>query len=185
MPRQFGSKATSALARSSSVASRDLQARTAWVFVSRKRSQASSPASNLSSPSSELPYSPVSWRGCQGRRSISANYRCHRTGAVEPSRARGGEQLIEAQNTHCTSWHHPRFHGADLQRRARGRDARQQLYRQRLHQQSRSNLCKDTSAFMGVVLHAVDALGIVHAGLLRVQALLLLNRPGFSGGHLV
>ena len=55
---------------------------------------------------------------------------------------RGGEQLIEAQQRRA-SGHHSRFHGADLQGRAGGRDARQQLYRQRLHQQSRTDLVRE------------------------------------------
>ena len=41
---------------------------------------------------------------------------------------RGGEQLIEAQQV-AQPGHHSRFHGADLQGRAGGRDARQQLCR--------------------------------------------------------
>jgi hypothetical protein len=32
---------------------------------------------------------------------------------------------------------------------------------------------KDTGAFQGFVLHAIDAVGLVHALLLRIQALLL------------
>lgn len=42
---------------------------------------------------------------------------------------------------------------------------------------------KDTGAFKGVVLHAVDAVGIVHAMLLRIQALLLPIKTLVLSGH--
>jgi multidrug resistance efflux pump len=42
---------------------------------------------------------------------------------------------------------------------------------------------KDTGAFKGFVLHAVDAVGIVHAMLLRIQALLLPIRTLVLSGH--
>jgi multidrug resistance efflux pump len=42
---------------------------------------------------------------------------------------------------------------------------------------------KETGAFKGFVLHAVDAVGIVHAMLLRVQALLLPIKTLALGGH--
>jgi multidrug resistance efflux pump len=45
-------------------------------------------------------------------------------------------------------------------------------------------VAKDTSAFKGVVLHVVDALGLVHALILRLQALVLpFKTLVFSGGH--
>jgi multidrug resistance efflux pump len=42
---------------------------------------------------------------------------------------------------------------------------------------------KDTGAFKGFVLHAVDAVGIVHAMLLRIQALLLPIKTLVLSGH--
>jgi multidrug resistance efflux pump len=42
---------------------------------------------------------------------------------------------------------------------------------------------KDTGAFKGFVLHAVDAVGLVHAMLLRVQALLLPIKTLVMSGH--
>jgi multidrug resistance efflux pump len=42
---------------------------------------------------------------------------------------------------------------------------------------------KETGAFKGFVLHAVDAVGIVHAMLLRIQALLLPIQTLVLGGH--
>ena len=42
---------------------------------------------------------------------------------------------------------------------------------------------KETGAFKGLALHAVDAVGIVHAALLRVQALLLPIKTLALGGH--
>lgn len=42
---------------------------------------------------------------------------------------------------------------------------------------------KDTGAFKGFVLHAVDAVGIVHAMLLRIQALLLPIKTLVFSGH--
>ena len=42
---------------------------------------------------------------------------------------------------------------------------------------------KDTGAFKGFVLHAIDALGLVHAMLLRIQALLLPIKTLVLSGH--
>jgi multidrug resistance efflux pump len=42
---------------------------------------------------------------------------------------------------------------------------------------------KDTGAFKGFVLHAIDALGLVHAMLLRIQALLLPVKTLVLSGH--
>jgi multidrug resistance efflux pump len=42
---------------------------------------------------------------------------------------------------------------------------------------------KDTGAFQGFVLHAIDALGLVHALLLRIQALLLPIKTLVLSGH--
>jgi hypothetical protein len=41
----------------------------------------------------------------------------------------------------------------------------------------------DTSAFQGFVLHAIDTVGLVHALLLRIQALLLPIKMLVLGGH--
>ena len=79
--------------------------------------------------------------------------------------------------------HDPRFHGAALQGRARGRDARQQLHRQRLHQQPRTDLVRKTGSFKSFALHVVDATGLVHALLLRIQALLLPIKTLVLSGH--
>lgn len=75
MPRHFGLKATSAAGRSAFTgSSRDLQQRTASAAASKNQAAASAPpASKLSSAPAELPYSPASWRGCRGRRSISVD----------------------------------------------------------------------------------------------------------------
>ena len=42
---------------------------------------------------------------------------------------------------------------------------------------------KETGAFKGLVLHAVDAVGLVHAMLLRIQALLLPVKTLVLSGH--
>ena len=42
---------------------------------------------------------------------------------------------------------------------------------------------KDTGAFKGFLLHAVDAVGLVHAMLLRIQALLLPVKTLVLSGH--
>jgi hypothetical protein len=42
---------------------------------------------------------------------------------------------------------------------------------------------EDTGAFQGFVLHAIDAIGLVHALLLRIQALLLPIKTLVLSGH--
>ncbi len=42
---------------------------------------------------------------------------------------------------------------------------------------------KDTGALQGFVLHAIDAIGLVHALLLRIQALLLPIKTLVLSGH--
>jgi hypothetical protein len=42
---------------------------------------------------------------------------------------------------------------------------------------------KDTGALKGVALHAVDALGLVHALILRLQALVLPFKTLVFSGH--
>jgi hypothetical protein len=44
-------------------------------------------------------------------------------------------------------------------------------------------VAKGTGAFQRVVLHVVDGLGLVHALLLRIQALLLPFKNLVFGGH--
>jgi len=76
MPRQFGLKATSAAARSASVGSSSATPDpSASAPASKSRSPGSSQASKLASQCAELPFSPASWRGCHGRRSISQDWR--------------------------------------------------------------------------------------------------------------
>ncbi|MEH2562636.1 hypothetical protein V1289_002263 [Bradyrhizobium sp. AZCC 2289] len=48
---------------------------------------------------------------------------------------------------------------------------------------SSSFAAKETGAFKRFVLHAVDATGIVHAMLLRIQALLLPIKTLVLSGH--
>jgi hypothetical protein len=70
MARQFGLKATSAAAAAvaSSSATRDLSES---VSAANNFAPVGSPASKLSSQGADLPFSPASWRGGHGRRSIS------------------------------------------------------------------------------------------------------------------
>jgi hypothetical protein len=44
-------------------------------------------------------------------------------------------------------------------------------------------VAKDTSLFRGIVLHAIDALALVHALILRLQALILPFQTLVFGGH--
>src|SRR5262249_40240430 len=44
-------------------------------------------------------------------------------------------------------------------------------------------VAKDTSAFQGAVLHVIDALGLVHALILRLQALVLPFQTLVFSGH--
>ena len=95
---------------------------------------------------------------------------------------RGGEQLIDAQNAAQTGYD-PRLPGAALQGRSRGRDAGQQLHRQCLYQQPRRDRDPETGTLKGIALHVVDAVGLVHALLLRIQALLLPIKTLVLSGH--
>jgi hypothetical protein len=72
MARQFGLKATAAAAQSSAEASSSatLNPRES-VSASNSISPVGSPASELAPQGAELPFSPASWRGGRGRRSIS------------------------------------------------------------------------------------------------------------------
>ena len=95
---------------------------------------------------------------------------------------RSGEQLIEAQNI-APAGHDPRLSGAALQGRARRRDAGKQLHRQCLHQQSRGDLGEGDRYGRAIALHVVDGVGLVHALLLRIQALLLPIKTLVLSGH--
>jgi hypothetical protein len=70
MARQFGLRATSADAGAAAVASAT-QNLSESVSASNNLAQVGSPASKLSSQGADLPFSPASWRGGHGRRSIS------------------------------------------------------------------------------------------------------------------
>ena len=92
---------------------------------------------------------------------------------------RGGEQLIEVQNI-VRPGTILVFHGAALQGRPGGRDRRQQLYRQRLYQQSRADFFRQAQ-------HGEELLAACRRRgrawcmpvLLRIQALLLpIKTPG-------
>jgi len=72
MSRQFGLKTKSAAAGSAAVASSSAaQELSGSMSGLNGLSPAGSPASKLASQGAELPFSPASWRGCRGRRSIS------------------------------------------------------------------------------------------------------------------
>ena len=72
MARQFGLRATSAAVGAAAVASSSAtQDLSESVSASNNLAQVGSPASKLSSQGADLPFSPASWRGGHGRRSIS------------------------------------------------------------------------------------------------------------------
>jgi hypothetical protein len=74
MPRHFGLKATSVIERAGSTRVSDpTPALAAPTAPSLSLSPDDTPESKLSSPGLALPFSPASWRGCHGRRSISAH----------------------------------------------------------------------------------------------------------------
>jgi multidrug resistance efflux pump len=95
---------------------------------------------------------------------------------------RGGEQLIEAQQVQAPGtilvFMEPIYKGG-LEGVTPGSSCIANAYTSN-HERIAS---KETSAFKRLVLHAVDALGIVHAGLLRVQALLLPVQTLVLSGH--
>ena len=74
MPRHFGLKAMSMAERSGSIRLPDATSVSAVLSVtSPSLSPDDAPEAKLSSPDLALPFAPASWRGCHGRRSISAN----------------------------------------------------------------------------------------------------------------
>jgi multidrug resistance efflux pump len=95
---------------------------------------------------------------------------------------RGGEQLVEAQQVQAPgtilAFLEPIYQGG-LDGVTPGSSCIVNAYTSN-HDQIAS---KETGAFKGFVLHAVDAVGIVHAMLLRVQALLLPIKTLALGGH--
>jgi multidrug resistance efflux pump len=95
---------------------------------------------------------------------------------------RGGEQLVDAQQVQAPgtilAFLEPIYQGG-LDGVAPGSSCIVNAYTSN-HDLIAS---KDTGAFKGFVLHAVDAVGIVHAMLLRIQALLLPIRTLVLSGH--
>jgi multidrug resistance efflux pump len=95
---------------------------------------------------------------------------------------RGGEQLVDAQQVRAPgtilAFLEPIYQGG-LDGVAPGSSCIVNAYTSN-HDLIAS---KDTGAFKGFVLHAVDAVGIVHAMLLRIQALLLPIRTLVLSGH--
>ena len=65
--------------------------------------------------------------------------------------------------------------------RPRGGDGRQQLHRQRLTSNHDKISAKETSTGQRIVLHVIDGVGLVHALLLRIQALLPIKTLVLSG----
>lgn len=73
MARHFGLKAMSMAERSESIRLPDASPVAAMSTVpSPSLSPSETPEAKLSSPDLSLPFAPASWRGCHGRRSISA-----------------------------------------------------------------------------------------------------------------
>jgi multidrug resistance efflux pump len=95
---------------------------------------------------------------------------------------RGGEQLIEAQQVQAPgtilAFLEPIYEGG-LDGVTPGSSCVVNAYTSN-HDLIAS---KDTGAFKGFVLHAVDAVGVVHAMLLRIQALLLPVKTLVLSGH--
>jgi hypothetical protein len=73
MARHFGLKTMAMAARSVSVRLPDATAVSTMSSVtSPSLSPSETPEATLASPDLSLPFAPASWRGCHGRRSISA-----------------------------------------------------------------------------------------------------------------
>jgi hypothetical protein len=74
MPRHFDLKAMSMAQRSESIRLPDAAPVSALSSVpSPNLSPSETPEAKLASPDLSLPFAPASWRGCHGRRSISAS----------------------------------------------------------------------------------------------------------------
>jgi multidrug resistance efflux pump len=95
---------------------------------------------------------------------------------------RGGEQLIEAQNTvrpgTILVFMEPMYKDG-LEGVTPGSSCIANAYTSN-HERIAS---KDTGALKGLALHTVDATGLVHAMLLRIQALLLPIKTLVLSGH--
>ncbi|MFG3597904.1 HlyD family secretion protein [Bradyrhizobium sp. RDI18] len=95
---------------------------------------------------------------------------------------RGGEQLVDAQQVRApgtiTTFLEPIYQGG-LDGVTPGSSCIVNAYTSN-HERIAS---KETGAFKGFTLHAVDAVGIVHAMLLRIQALLLPVKTLVLSGH--
>jgi len=95
---------------------------------------------------------------------------------------RGGEQLVEAQQIQAPgtilAFLEPIYQGG-LDGVTPGSSCIVNAYTSN-HERIAS---KETGAFKGLVLHAVDAVGLVHAMLLRVQALVLPIKTLVLSGH--
>lgn len=95
---------------------------------------------------------------------------------------RGGEQLVEAQQVLAPgtilAFLEPIYKGG-LDGVTPGSSCVVNAYTSN-HERIAS---KETGAFKGFVLHAVDAVGFVHAMLLRIQALLLPIKTLVLSGH--
>jgi multidrug resistance efflux pump len=101
---------------------------------------------------------------------------------IAAGQVRGGEQLVDAQQVRApgtiTAFLEPIYQGG-LEGVTPGSSCVVNAYTSN-HELIAS---KDTGAFKGFVLHAVDAVGIVHAMLLRIQALLLPIKTLVLSGH--
>jgi len=95
---------------------------------------------------------------------------------------RGGEQLVDVQNVTrpgtLTAFLEPLFKGG-IDDITPGSSCIANAY----SNNHDTIVAKDTSTFKGVVLHVVDALGLVHALILRLQALVLPFKTLVFSGH--
>ena len=102
---------------------------------------------------------------------------------IATGQVRASDQLIDAQQVArpgtLTVYLEPLF-----DRRLRRHPARQQLHRQCLYQQLRPARFRRCRRLDVAGLHGIDAVGVVHAIVLRIQALVLpIQTLVFSGGH--
>jgi hypothetical protein len=101
---------------------------------------------------------------------------------IAAGQVRGGEQLIEAQHTvrpgTILVFMEPLYKGG-LEGVTPGSSCIVNAYTSN-HDRIEA---KDTGAFKRFALHAVDAVGIVHAMLLRIQALVLPVKTLVMSGH--
>ena len=101
---------------------------------------------------------------------------------IAAGQVRGGEQLIDPADQ--AAGNPPRLSRASLRGRAERGNARQQLDHERLHEQPRPNNSGKLGTLHSFALHAVDAVGLVHALILRIQALVFpIQTLVLGGGH--